>query len=82
MDKYRTFDDLQKEFDQLDNSISGPDRYVLRGQKLLIESNARVEQAVDNFSKSTDRTEKIMIGVTIANALLALVQLILFLVRK
>lgn len=78
MDKYRRIDELQKEFDQLDNAVNGPDKYVLRGQKILVESNARVEQAIDNFNKSTNRTEKIMILISIANAFLALVQLILF----
>ena len=82
MNDLRTIEELKKDIDEQTNAVSGPDKYVLRGQKVLIESNARVEKAVQDFSKSTGKTEIIMIIVAITSALLALIQTIVFFIKK
>jgi hypothetical protein len=54
----------------------GPDRHVVRAIGYQIKSNERLENSIDNFNKSTQTTEKVMVGLAVAQVMLALVTLV------
>jgi len=49
---------------------------------LLIESNARVEKAIDDFNKSSSRTEKFMMAIAVIGLIVAVLQIVIVFIHK
>lgn len=60
---------------EMSGETHGPNRHIVRAIAYQIESNARLEESINNFSKVTSKTEKIMIGLAFAQVLLAIATL-------
>lgn len=68
---------LIENLDDLFQKTFGQEKYIIEGIKNLVESNARVENAVENFEKSTRKTEIIMLILAGASAILVIVQILI-----
>lgn len=67
--------ELAKAVFDMAGHTSGPNKQVVTSIGYQIQSNERLEKAISDFSSATSRTEKVMIGLAIAQVFLAVATL-------
>ena len=75
--KLESQDQLANLVFELSGETRGPDRHVVRAIGYQIRSNARLEDSIDKFAKSTTKTENKMHDLSRAQIKLAWAQVIL-----
>lgn len=72
-----TQDELADKTEEIAQNTMGPNKQIVHAIANQIRSNGRVEESLDNFSKSTNKTEIIMIMLTVAQTILAVTSILI-----
>lgn len=81
----KTHQEIIEDIDKLAHETSQNSYYygqLIKSSALLARSNKKIEEAVNNFEQSTDKTEKIMIGLTIATIVVAIFQILIVFIKQ